>query len=229
MVDLRWEDGVPVSTEFDDPYYSRTDGLAETRHVFLAGNELPERWANGDSFHIAELGFGTGLNFCATWQAWEDFGATGQLNFTSFELHPLDTEAINAALAHWQELEHYTEQLVAVWSPEGGTFTFGNVRLNVVVGDARQTLPQWQGKSDAWFLDGFAPSRNPAMWEEGLLNAVARASAPSATFATYTVAGFVRRGLAAAGFKLEKRAGFGRKHEMLTGYMEICDSSVDGV
>jgi len=175
MPELRWEDGVPVSAEFDDPYYSRADGLAETRHVFLAGNDLPDRWMGRETFHIAELGFGTGLNFCATWQGWEASGAKGQLHFTSFELHPLDAEAIRAALSAWPELNQYAEQLASAWSPDGGTLTFGNIRLNVIVGDARETLPKWQDSADAWFLDGFAPARNPAMWEEGLLNAVALA------------------------------------------------------
>ena len=229
MPDLRWEDGVPVSTEFDDPYYSRADGLAETRHVFLDGNDLPERWAERKNFHIAELGFGTGLNFCAAWQAWEASGATGHLYFTSFELHPLDSDAIDVALRVWPELDKYREQLVTAWSPEGGTLTFGTVSLTVIIGDARETLPQWQSKADAWFLDGFAPSRNPAMWEESLLAAVATASNPGATFATYTVAGFVRRGLMVAGFTIEKRAGFGTKREMLTGKLNICDSSLDVV
>ena len=229
MPDLRWEDGVPVSTEFDDPYYSRVDGLSETRHVFLDGNDLPARWEGRDHFHIAELGFGTGLNFCAAWQAWEKSGATGQLAFTSFELHPLKSEAIREALALWPELQDYADRLTSAWKPDGGRMTFGSVSLNVITGDARQTLPHWTEKADAWFLDGFAPSRNPEMWEEGLLKAVARASAPDASFATYTVAGFVLRGLESAGFEIKKRSGFGRKREMLTGHLNICDSSVDGV
>ncbi len=229
MPNLRWEDGVPVSAEFDDPYYSRVDGLSETRHVFLDGNDLPARWEGRDHFHIAELGFGTGLNFCATWQAWEKSGATGQLAFTSFELNPLDSQAIGEALAAWPELLDYADRLTDAWKQDGGIMTFGSVSLNVIIGDVRHTLPDWQGKADAWFLDGFAPARNPEMWEENLLNAVARASAPHASFATYTVAGFVRRGLESAGFEIKKRSGFGRKREMLTGYLNICDSSVDGV
>ena len=220
MPDLRWEGGVPVSAEFDDPYYSRADGLAETRHVFLDGNDLPARWQGRDQFHIAELGFGTGLNFCAAWMAWEASGAKGQLAFTSFELHPLNTEEIGDALSVWPEIASYRERLIAAWSPEGGMFEFGPVSLTVVTGDVRKRLPDWSGKADAWFLDGFAPSRNPEMWEETVMQAVANASAPHATFATYTVAGFVRRGLASAGFTPEKRSGFGTKREMLTGYLK---------
>lgn len=221
MADLRWEDGVPVSAEFDDPYYSRADGLAETRHVFLEGNDLPARWMGAEAFAIAELGFGTGLNFCATWQAWEASGAAGRLEFTSFELHPLDGEAIDAALRVWPELDRYRERLTAVWTPDGQIFDFGAVRLTVITGDAREALPRWGGKADAWFLDGFAPSRNPAMWEEDLLGAVAAACNPGGSFATYTVAGFVRRGLQAAGFEIERRPGFGRKREMLAGRIAI--------
>lgn len=220
MPDLRWEDGVPVSAEFDDPYYSRVDGLAETRHVFLDGNDLPARWQGRETFQIAELGFGTGLNLCAAWQLWEASGATCQLHFTSFELHPLNATEINDALSHWPELSACRERLSAVWTPEGGTFDFGSVHLTVITGDARETLPKWTSKADAWFLDGFAPSRNPEMWNEDLMAAVASASAPAATFATYTVAGFVRRGLASAGFAPEKRSGFGTKREMLTGYLK---------
>ena len=220
MPDLRWEDGVPVSAEFDDPYYSRADGLAETRHVFLDGNDLPARWEGRKQFDIAELGFGTGLNFCAAWSAWEASGATGRLKFTSFELHPLGADEIGEALSVWPELATYRDRLVAAWTPQGGTFEFGPISLNVITGDVRETLPRWSGKADAWFLDGFAPSRNPAMWQEDVMAAVAGASAPKATFATYTVAGFVRRGLASAGYTPEKRSGFGAKREMLTGYLK---------
>jgi len=220
MPDLRWEDGVPVSAEFDDPYYSRADGLAETRYVYLDGNDLPTRWLDQDHFHIAELGFGTGLNFCAAWLAFEASSARGQLDFTSFELHPLGAKEIDAALSVWPEITPYRERLVSTWTPDGGMFDFGAVRLTVITGDVRETLPQWSGKADAWFLDGFAPARNPAMWEEDVLTAVAKASAPEATFATYTVAGFVRRALATAGFTPEKRSGFGTKREMLTGYLK---------
>jgi len=220
MPDLRWEDGVPVSTEFDDPYYSRADGLAETRHVFLDGNDLPARWQGREAFQIAELGFGTGLNFCTTWQAWQVAGAKGQLNFTSFELHPLSAKEIEAALSVWPELVPFCEQLVEVWTAKGGTFNFGSVSLTVVTGDVRDTLPNWPGRADAWFLDGFAPSRNPAMWQEDVMANVANASAPKATFATYTVAGFVRRGLESAGFMPKKCSGFGTKREMLAGILK---------
>jgi len=107
--------------------------------------------------------------------------------------------------------------------------SFGSVDLTVMIGDARETLPKWSGSVDAWFLDGFAPARNPQMWEAPLMAALASASAPGATFATYTVAGFVRRGLMAAGFDVEKTPGYGTKREMLSGILKNCDSSLDDV
>jgi tRNA U34 5-methylaminomethyl-2-thiouridine-forming methyltransferase MnmC len=116
-----------------------------------------------------------------------------------------------------------------MWTPSGGQFVFEHVTLTVIIGDVRNTLTRWGGKADAWFLDGFAPARNPAMWEPGLIRQVAAASSPRATLATYTVAGVVRRSLASAGFKLEKRSGYGRKREMLTGSLKNCDLTLNDV
>lgn len=194
------EDGVPVSTRFDDPYFSLAGGLAETRHVFLAGNDLPDRFVDG--FHIAELGFGTGLNFLATVQAWRGCGAPGRLHFTSFEAFPMARADRARALAAYPDLP-----LDAL---EGGP----DICLEVIEGDARETLPDWPGRADAWFLDGFSPARNPQMWEPGLLAEVARHTAPGGTAASYTAAGFVRRALAAAGFSVTRAPGYGRKRHM---------------
>ncbi len=212
--DLLWENGVPVSARFDDPYYSRDDGLAETRHVFLDGCRVGERLRDGLS--VAELGFGTGLNFCATlalWQARMPPGAT--FAYTAFELYPLAAADLDRALAVWPELDAQRAALVAAWDAGGGDMRIGPARLTLVTGDARETVPRWDGRADAWYLDGFAPSRNPQMWEPALLAAVARASAPDAVAATYSVAGAVRRGLEAAGFAPERLPGYGRKREML--------------
>jgi len=212
--DLRWENGVPVSGRFDDPYYSREDGLAETRHVFLEGCRVAERLRDG--FSIAELGFGTGLNFCATLAQWQAHGpAEGTCEYTAFEMYPMQAAELDRALAVWPELDAQRAALVAAWRPEGGTMRIGGVRLTLVIGDARRTVPDWGGNADAWYLDGFAPSRNPQMWEPALLSAVAQASAPDAIAATYSVAGAVRRGLESAGFALERLPGYGRKREML--------------
>lgn len=213
--DLRWENGVPVSGRFDDPYYSREDGLAETRHVFIEGCRLRER-LRPDGFSIAELGFGTGLNFCATLAFWEAHAPAGsRLDYTAFELYPLRAGEIGRALAPWPELAPRCAALVAAWRPEGGIMEIGPARLTLVRGDARETVPAWRGRADAWYLDGFAPARNPQMWEPGLLGAVGAASAPDSVAATYSVAGAVRRGLEAAGFTLERLPGYGRKREML--------------
>ena len=211
--DLRWEDGVPVSGRFDDPYYSREDGLAETRHVFLQGCRIAER-LGGRPFRIAELGFGTGLNFCAT-LALAGSCPGARLDYTAFEIYPMAAEEIDRALRAWPALDAQRAALVAAWRPEGGRMRIGGATLTLITGDARQTVPAWGGTADAWYLDGFAPSRNPQMWEAGLLGAVGAASRPGTLAATYSVAGAVRRGLEAAGFALERLPGYGRKREML--------------
>ncbi len=214
--DLRWEDGVPVSTRFDDPYYSRDDGLAETRHVFHGGCGLPERWLKRTPFCIGELGFGTGLNFCATLRLWREAGhGDGCLKFVSFELYPLTALEIERALSVWPELAVESTELVEKWAA-GGVMDFGSARLTLVQGDIRETLPAWQGRADAWFLDGFAPSRNPEMWEGSVLDAIGAHSNNGATLSTYSAAGHVRRGLAAAGFDVSRVKGYGRKREMIT-------------
>ena len=213
--DLRWEDGVPVSGQFDDPFYSRENGLEETRHVFLEGCRIAAMVESRRS-SIAELGFGTGLNFCATLTFWQHHAPPDlRLDYTSFELYPMQADEIDRALALWPELDAQRAALVAAWRPEGGSIEIGQARLTLITGDARETVPAWNGKADAWYLDGFAPSRNPQMWEPRLLAAVAKASAPDAIAATYSVAGAVRRGLEAAGFTLERLPGYGRKREML--------------
>jgi tRNA U34 5-methylaminomethyl-2-thiouridine-forming methyltransferase MnmC len=210
--DLDWTDrGVPVSRRFDDPYFSLDNGLAETRHVFLAGNGLPGRFAPG--FRIAELGFGTGLNFLTTWQAWIDSGTEGPLSFTSFEAFPMTARQMAAALTAFPDLAPLSAQLVAAWDGPGHVILPG-AELTVITGDARQTLPAWEGQADAWFLDGFSPAKNPEMWDETLLTEVARHMAPGGTLATYTAAGHVRRALAQAGLAVDRRPGYGRKRHM---------------
>ncbi len=213
--ELRWENGVPVSGLFDDPYYSRENGLAETRHVFLAGCRL-DRMITQRRTAIAELGFGTGLNFCATLAFWQQNAPPGLiLDYTSFELYPMRGEEIDRALAVWPELSPQRAALVAAWRHGDGTAEVGPARLTLITGDARESVPAWEGMADAWYLDGFAPSRNPQMWEPGLLAAVGRATRPGGIAATYSVAGAVRRGLEQAGFTLERLPGYGRKREML--------------
>ncbi|MBE1285574.1 MAG: tRNA (5-methylaminomethyl-2-thiouridine)(34)-methyltransferase MnmD [Rhodobacteraceae bacterium] len=209
---LSWRDGaVPVSDQFDDPYFSLQNGLAETRHVFLAGNDLPARLCDG--FHIAELGFGTGLNMLAAWAMWEEAGFDTPLRFTSFEAFPMDVSDMARALEAFPEIAPRAERFLTKWTGQGRC-DLGTLQLEVIVGDARVSLPEWTEQADAWFLDGFSPAKNPELWEEPLLQAVADHTAPGGTAATYTAAGFVRRGLEAAGFTVTRTPGFGRKRHM---------------
>lgn len=214
--EIEWREGqVPVSTRFDDPYFSLENGLAETQHVFLAGNGLPDRFCDG--FHVAELGFGTGLNFLATWQAWVQAGSPGQLNYTSFEAFPMTACDMKQALGAFPEVGAYAETLTDKWTGAGRVHDMGDgVTLDLVIGDARDTLPGWKDQADAWFLDGFSPAKNPELWGAPLMQQVARHTATGGTIATYTAAGFVRRGLQSAGFEVTRVAGYGRKRHMTT-------------
>ncbi|QEW18329.1 tRNA 5-methylaminomethyl-2-thiouridine biosynthesis bifunctional protein MnmC [Marinibacterium anthonyi] len=215
---ISWRDGqVPVSDRFEDPYYSLQNGLEETRHTFLAGNALPERFRDG--FHIAELGFGTGLNFLATWQAWAASGTPGILRYTSFEAFPMAAPDMAQALAAFPDLPG-RDDLVAAWDKGAFPVRLGAVELDIRMGDARETLPDWEGRADAWFLDGFAPARNPELWEQALMDQVAAHTAAKGTLATYTAAGHVRRALDAAGFAVTRQPGFGRKRHMTTGLLK---------
>lgn len=208
---------VPVSRRHADPYFSLRGGLAEARHVFLAGNGLPGRFRAG--FRIAELGFGTGLNLLAAWAAWRAAGVAGALRFTSFEAAPLPAAAIARALGPLPEFSGLLPHLLAAWSAGARRFVAPGLEAEVIVGDARATVPRWTGQADAWFLDGFAPARNPEMWEPALLAAVGRRTAPGGTVATYSAAGAVRRGLADAGFAMERRPGFAGKRHMSRGQL----------
>lgn len=214
---LDWKDGtVPVSRRFDDPYFSLADGLAETRHVFLAGNGLPDRLSDG--FHIAELGFGTGLNLLATRIAWAATGRPGLLRFTSFEAFPLPVADIDRALRAFPEARAVADTFLAAWAEGQRRFALPGLTVEVIEGDARATLPLWQGRADAWFLDGFSPAKNPELWAPDLMAQVFCHTVPGGSFATYTAAGHVRRALAEAGFTVERRPGHGRKRHMTTGW-----------
>ncbi|RBI85851.1 FAD-dependent oxidoreductase [Rhodosalinus halophilus] len=207
---LEWRGGVPVSTRFDDPYYSLADGLAETRHVFLGGNDLPARFRPG--FHVAELGFGTGLNLLATLASWRASGQTGVLRYTSFEAYPLPAEAMRRAQAGFAELAPLACNLAPHWGT--AAIRLPDLDFRLVVGDARETVPRWADLADAWFLDGFAPAKNPELWSPELLAEVGRRTAPEGTAATYSAAGHVRRALAAAGFEVTRAPGYGAKRHM---------------
>lgn len=211
--ELDWRDEkIPVSRRFDDPYFSLDNGLEETRHVFLAGNDLPERFADG--FQIAELGFGTGLNFLVTLAAWRESGVAGRLSFTTFEAFPMAAADRERALAAFPELGSLPEELTRALASGAGPYDFGDTTLTIIVGDARQTLSEQSFAADAWFLDGFSPAKNPELWGEDLMAEVGRLTKPDGTVATYTAAGHVRRALAAAGFDVTRVAGYGRKRHM---------------
>ena len=230
---LDWnEAGTPVSSEFGDVYFSNDNGLSETRYVFLQQNRLPARFSHHDSdnFVIGETGFGTGLNFLATMAAFLEQGSDpdrcARLHFISFEKYPLTQADLGKALAAWPELAHLSQALIAQWPlPVSGChrlqFAEGRVRLDLWFGDIKDMLPQVphgaQGLVDAWYLDGFSPAKNPEMWTQELFDGLARLARPGASIATFTCAGFVRRGLIVAGFAMKKVKGHGSKREMLVG------------
>jgi len=213
QVPLDWRDeAIPVSRRFDDPYFSLSGGLEEARHVFLAGNGLPDRLSDG--FRIGELGFGTGLNLLALLLCHQ---GPGQLHYTSFEAYPLPADDIARALAAFPETTPFAGMFLTQWAAGHRTLHFPGLTATVVIGDARNTLPAWTGQADAWFLDGFSPAKNPELWSPALMAEVARHTSPGGSFATYTAAGHVRQSLAEAGFTVTRQPGFGRKRHMTTG------------
>ncbi|WP_413741322.1 bifunctional tRNA (5-methylaminomethyl-2-thiouridine)(34)-methyltransferase MnmD/FAD-dependent 5-carboxymethylaminomethyl-2-thiouridine(34) oxidoreductase MnmC [Sodalis sp. RH15] len=243
---LNWnEQGTPVSRQFDDVYFSNQDGLEETRYVFLRGNGLPARFTGHRraSFTVAETGFGTGLNFLALWQAFHRFRRDNpdailrRLHYVSVEQFPLRVADLALAHERWPELADYASPLRESWPPAiAGCHRLildgGAVTLDLWFGEVNEVLPglddSLNGQADAWFLDGFAPAKNPAMWSDRLFQAMARLAGPQGTFATFTAAGFVRRGLQAAGFKVDKLTGFGQKREMLSGQLSTVAPRING-
>jgi tRNA 5-methylaminomethyl-2-thiouridine biosynthesis bifunctional protein len=226
------EQGTPVSDLFGDVYFSNESGLEETQYVFLQQNGLPERWFQhkAASFHIIETGFGTGLNFLLAWHHFElALTAAPQMKcqrlyFTSFEKYPIAHKDLTLALAQWPTLAPLAEQLLAQYpiSIPGChrlQLADGRVTLDLWLGDVHDSMPQLpiQNQADAWFLDGFAPSKNPQMWQPELFSQMARLSKVGTSVATFTSAGLVRRGLAEVGFQVKKIKGYGRKREMCVG------------
>lgn len=226
------EFGLPVATEFDDIYFSNDNGLAESRYVFLAQNDLPARWHQHprSRFVVAETGFGTGLNVLALMHSFLTTAPPHlHLHIVSFEKYPLQVADMQRAHAQFPELSEWATELQDHYpAPEPGChrrlLSGGRITLDLWFGDLLDTLPQWlpaaQHSVDAWFLDGFAPDKNPQMWQPELYQAMAEAAAPGSTFATFTAAGAVRRGLQAVGYTVSKAAGYGRKREMLHGVFE---------
>jgi tRNA 5-methylaminomethyl-2-thiouridine biosynthesis bifunctional protein len=224
---IDWDDqGNPRSRVFSDVYFSTESGLAETRHVFLVQNDLQARFSAltaKDRLVIGETGFGTGLNFLCAWQLFETRAPAGaRLHFVSVEKFPLNRADLQRALALWPELSAFAsrllEQYVAVHQGfQRLVFDGGRVTLTLLIGDALDMLPQLDARIDAWFLDGFAPAKNPDMWTPELFAQLARLSGPGTTIGTFTSTGWVRRALNAAGFKMKRVPGIGHKWEVLRG------------
>lgn len=212
------------SRQFDDVYFSADDGMAETRHVFMNGNDLPAAWADVRRFTIAETGFGTGLNFLSAWKLFEATAKPHQsIEFISVEKYPLSKAEIAGALQLWaKDLSPYRERYLELYPLRvPGVHRIrmsGRVSLALWIGDIADILPQWRDLSvDAWFLDGFTPAKKPQMWTPDVFAAMARLSHSRTSYASFTAAGDVRRGLEAAGFTVEKVKGFGRKRDMIRG------------
>ncbi len=238
LAELEWtEEGLPYAPRFGDFYFSREDGLAETRHTFLLGNRIGQRFAelqSGQRFTLVETGFGTGLNFLATWQAWQEAAPAGAcLDYYSIEAHPLRPTDLARSHLLWPELQPQAESLQAHYPVLVPGFhclhLAADVRLLLIFADIETALPQLGASLhpelqpfhaqpvDAWYLDGFAPRSNPQMWQESLFPYLRALSHAGTSLATFTSAGAVRRGLTAAGFEVRRVPGFGRKREMLVG------------
>ena len=224
---IDWDDqGRPHSRVFDDVYFSDKSGLEETRYVFIEQNALRERFAalpvNGQLV-IGETGFGTGLNFLCAWQLFEQTAhPDARLHFISVEKYPLTRDDLQRALALWPELATWSEQLLAAYFAIHPGFQHvslanGRVTLTLLIGDVLEQLPQLDARVDAWFLDGFAPAKNPEMWTPQLFAQLARLAAPGSTISTFTSTGWVRRALNDAGFKMRRTPGIGHKWEILRG------------
>ena len=218
---LAFAEGVPYSQTYGDVYHPADGGPAQARHVFLGGNGLPERWRGRASFTIVETGFGLGLNFLVTRAALlADAKAPERLHYVSAEKHPFERHDLAAVLARYPELP--SDELIDAWPPpvEGVhrlRLARGRIELTLLFGDALELLARVDVRADAFYLDGFAPAKNPGLWSDAIARALARLAAPGATLATWTVARAVRERLAGAGFAGEKRPGFGAKREMLAG------------
>lgn len=244
---LEWdESGTPLSKLHQDPYFSREDGLAESRHVFLEGNDLPRRFAAmtaNQQFVVAETGFGTGLNFLLSWQLFNQLAPSdAQLFFVSVEGFPMQTEQLAKSHAAWPELSVLSERLRDQWPARVPGFHWleldCRVQLLLIFDQAdaglseltprpdRRSLDALPRPVDAWFLDGFAPSRNQDMWNDNLFGLIGQLSHEHTSLATFSVAGDVRRGLAAVGFDCQKTPGFGRKREMLQARMRQPDKPI---
>jgi len=233
-VKLKWQDQVPLSTRHKDYYFSLKNGLKETRYVYLAQNQLPQRWLYTEDyksvikqpFTIIETGFGTGLNFLTAWQSWQQLRAAKRpLNFISIEKYPLSKADLIKSLENWPELGSFSQELIEQYPylMKGShllSFNEGKVKLLLIFGDVNTDLEKHTFTADCWFLDGFSPSKNPSMWTDTLFNLMAKRANEQTTFSSFSAAGVVRKGLAGAGFEVIKNPGFGGKRDMISGYFK---------
>lgn len=223
-----WTDGTPFSDRFRDRYFDSA-GPDESSHVFLTHNGLPGRWRSAAHFTVGELGFGTGLNACLTFDTWMRHAPPdATLDYISIEAFPLPPSDMRQTVTAWPALAPWMEPLADACEQLTPGFNLrvlagGRIRLLLLVGDVEAMLQSLDARVDAWFLDGFAPARNPGMWSEPVCRLLADHTGSDGSFATYTAAGWVRRNLQAAGFVVDKAPGFGRKREMLRGRL-ACDS-----
>ncbi len=227
---IEWINNVPYSIDFNDVYFNTDDGLQETEYVFIAHNQLQQRFSDANqhinknfSFTIIETGFGTGLNFLAVSALWLQLAPkNASLHYMGIEKMPLSPADLIRAHALWPQFTDISEALIAQYSTlKNGTNHFsiaaGRIQLSLQVNDIKLALPQLSQIADAWLLDGFSPAKNTAMWSPEVLTQMARLSKTGTTFATFTSAGHVKRGLQATGFEVSKHKGFGKKREMLSG------------
>ena len=224
---IDWDDqGRPHSRQYDDVYFAINEGIDETLHVFIEQNHLRQRFAEmtaHDCLVIGETGFGTGMNFFCAWQLFAELApAEARLHFVSVEKYPLSRDDLARAMQLWPQLAAFTQPLLAQYvaiHPGFQQFSLdgGRVTLTLMIGDALEQLPQLDAHIDAWFLDGFAPAKNPDMWTPELFAQLARLSHPGTTLGTFTTTGWVRRGLIDAGFSMKKVPGIGKKWEVMHG------------
>ncbi len=212
-----WREGQLWSTHYGDGYAQKENPLEESQHVFIEGNQLLQRWHSPPVFHIAELGFGTGRNFLNCCRQYTGL----HLIYWASELHPLPAALLAQVHAN-TPLQTWSERLVDAWMSmnESGLqviWLTPRIELRLWLGDSLAGLQQTSMQVDAWFMDGFAPQRNPAMWSEALITQMSRLSHAGTTLATYSVASALRKSLTRSGFELAMRPGTGGKRQVLAG------------
>ena len=220
------ETGAPRSLRFDDTYFDREDGLRESTHIFHKGCEIPYDWAERDKYIIGELGFGTGLNFLATWNLWRQTAPlTARLHYLSIDRFPIPKKNLPRCLNQWPELAPLRSTLIDSYPKlQLGTHRLflenSRVVLTLIFEDVLSGLLGLETSVNAWFLDGFSPPKNPDMWQPKVFTEISRLSKNNTRIATYTVARQVRHDLNAAGFIVKKRPGIGKKRAVLAGWYE---------